>query len=167
MPLKLKRRYMEIAFCIAVSAVLAACYLLLAHSRRVRTVEFVLPDGFRGGFAIEVDEENGDEVATKNGNYVIPIGEDGLARIDRFVFSAYLPRARFRSGGELWVETRLGDVPQPDSVCLFGGSTLLETFYDDENRVTRRQARYWWFAGTPNEYEGWKGSHKFGSVREK
>ena len=148
--------------------ILCSLFLVLGCEGRVHIVEFILPDGFRGGIAVEVDENAGDEVVFENGRYVIPIGEDGRARIKRFVFSSYLSRAKFKSGPELWVEKRLGDIPPAGAVCLLDGFTAVESSIDENNQVTKKEERFWWFAGTHKEHDAWKGlKHKLGSVREK
>lgn len=119
---------------------------------RPHRVEFVLPDGFRGGFALEVDPENGQSLPDEKGVYTIRIAKNGIGKVKRVDFlGSYLSAARFENGVNLWVEKNAADVPPKDAVCLFGGVSQVKDYGAKNERV-----RYWWFAGNSKEHEEWR-----------
>jgi hypothetical protein len=109
-------------------------------------VHFVLPDDFRGAFAIMPDQPDGIELRKTEGCYVIPIPETGILRIKGDgPFGSYLATASFDSGMPIWSSKRIDDKPAQGTVALWGGST--EILNEDD-----RQVYYWWFVGTEEEW---------------
>jgi hypothetical protein len=115
------------------------------RTSQVSEVEIVLPDRFRGGFAIDVDPKAGQEVSPSNGKYTIEIGKDGKLQVKNADFLRdFRITARYQSGG------KVGGRPDADS--LWGGGIEFDEIVDGR-RV--EQARYWFFVGSEQEFKKW------------
>jgi hypothetical protein len=111
-------------------------------------VHFVLPDGYRGAFAIMPDDPDGIELKQTGGRYVIPIPEGGVLKIKGHdPFRSYLNTASFASGELIWVSKRIDDKPAPGEVALWGTGT--QRRYEDGQPVNY----IWWFVGTQEEWK--------------
>jgi hypothetical protein len=116
-------------------------------------VLFIIPDGFRGGFALEVDRERGQEIPMHLKKLVIRVSKDGLIKVKHEDFiDRFLDTARFECGEVVWNALRWDKVPPADTICFFTCGTEIE--YKDGVHVSK--ARYWWFVGTKDEEQRWR-----------
>jgi hypothetical protein len=135
----------------SISFIAAVSFLGAGCASKPNQVEFIVPDGFRGAFAIRPDDPDG--VLLKPGEklYQFRIPKSGVLGMRGYdPFRSYLCTARFENGDPIWVSKRFNDKPQASEVGLFGGHTHI-TF--DGNDTP--QATYWEFVGTEAE---WKAS---------
>src|SRR5262249_54927373 len=139
---------------------------LMGCQPRPAHVVFVLPDGFRGGFALERDPGNGQKLPKVDGEYVIHIGKDGRAKLESVRFlDSFLMTGRYESGKELWVQKHWNDKLPPGAIGLFGGHTLILGSGTDGKG---QQVTDWFFVGTEEEYVAWQGGtspFRIGSVQ--
>jgi hypothetical protein len=113
-------------------------------------VHFVLPDGWRGGFAIKPDDPLGFKLEKTEGRYVITIPESGVLWIKGHdPFGSYLNTAAFESGQAIWVKRAIDEKPGVGEVALWDVGTHVE---DVDGRAI---SWYWWFVGTEDD---WKAS---------
>jgi len=111
-------------------------------------VAFVLPDGFRGGFAIFPDSPDGVVLEQKRGRYVIEIPENGILKINGpHPFASYLSTASFANGDTIWVEKGIDDKPSPGEVRLWGLGTHIS--YEPDKPINE----FWWFVGTDADWD--------------
>ena len=140
------------------SALMVGCATPPCH------VLFIVPDGFRGGFALELDRENGLDVPKDQKQIVIRVSKDGLTKVTNVDFlGSYLAKGRYESGGALWKAPRYDDVPPVDTVCLFDSESQ---FINVESGAKVNKSTYWWFVGTEEEFKKWRSARplEIGSV---
>jgi hypothetical protein len=111
-------------------------------------IQFVLPDGFRGAFAVKPNDPDGILLSRISGQYILTVPEDGVLRIRGYdPFESYLSTASFATNGTIWVERWEGDRPTTGQVGLWGGHTCIEWVGNDQPSCT-----FWWFIGTDEEW---------------
>jgi hypothetical protein len=127
-------------------------------------VHFIIPNGFRGAFAVKADDSEGIIVVKEGGLYVVRIPESGVLGIkDHDPFQSYLCTASFANGNGIWVSTRIDDTPRKEQIALWGGTT--EAWYENGKPVNL----FWWFVGTEGEWSAsdQKTRHSAGGVPRK
>ena len=123
---------------IAYSLFLLMTILLSACHREGPSVDFIVPDGFRGVFQIS-PKDGAHPIKLVNGRYIIEVPSSGTLYVDdmRPFRQWHQERAFFKSGSPLPDSILAGD---SDSIRLHGLST-------DSNDNS------WWLVGTDSEKE--------------
>jgi hypothetical protein len=129
-------------------AFVALICLIIGCRRDPDRVRFILPNGFRGAFAIKPDDPDGVVLVRENGAYSARIPESGVLAIKGYdPFESMLSTASFESGQEIWVSRRIDDKAGKGQVALLGGYTHVE--WDEKQKPS---VSYWWFIGTEEEW---------------
>ena len=119
-------------------------------------VHFIIPDGFRGSFAVKSDDQDGIMLGQENGHFVLRIPESGVLGIRGYYpFRSYLDTASFVNGDEIWVSKQFGDKPRREQIALWGWTT--EALYENGKPINRD----WWFVGTEEEWNGADGYARY------
>jgi hypothetical protein len=129
---------------VVLAAVLCVC---LGCESKPNQVHFILPNGFRGAFAVQPDDPEGIILVREDGCYVVRIPESGVLGIKGYdPFHPYLCTASFANGDEIWVSKRIDDKPRQGQIALWGCTT--QGWYEGGKPVNL----FWWFVGTEGEW---------------
>jgi hypothetical protein len=129
-------------------ALVALCWVCSGCRSEPDRVQFLLPNDFRGAFAIKPDDPDGVVLVKEGGVYVVRIPENGVLPINGYnPFCSYLSTASFSNGDEIWVSGRIDDAPQRPQLALWGGHTHIH--WDEKGNPL---STYWWFVGTEEEW---------------
>ena len=127
--------------------ILVLACLCLGCESKPNQIEFIIPVGFRGTFAVKPDASDGVVLAKGKSRYVLRIPESGVLLISGYdPFHPYLNTAKFANDDQIWVAKRIDDRPKMGQVALFSEGLSIRT---DENK--KQVAEYRWFVGTEEE----------------
>jgi len=109
------------------------------------TVEFVVPDGYRGRFVLFVDPINGVALRQRDGVVTIDIPVSGVLRIkdDSILARWHTPKARYQDGTPILYEPN-GKAKPGEAMLLGAGSSEVD---EDGTRI------HWNYVGTRADYD--------------
>jgi len=129
---------------VVLAAVLCVC---VGCESKTNRVHFIIPNGFRGAFAVKPDDPEGIILVKEDGRYALRIPESGVLGIkDYYPFHSYLSTASFANGDEIWVRKRIDDKPRKEQIALWDGWTT--SWYGNGKSVNLVT----WFVGTEDEW---------------